>query len=368
MERTQVYVKTAFETVRFEFKTIEEFGKQIEDRWGLRPGHYRIHPTPRENQSGVGYGLIPLVKGGYGSDDDDDTDDVRETLPRFPEQPNFGPRDIWDKAKCWIVRLLSREHPEWSDRQTLEVVVGQVRQHGWPWLAEVFVGNVREEVRRRLEDNMPMSPSCFAIRDHFVSQWMESGWTRREGRSVFNRKVVVHGWEHFTGVYREESNEPEYVETVFNQYVESAQWAFPRKTTEQIIQDVQRNWVSIRNTYEQKRIQKEWSNFQRQIIAEQRRKAQESGEDFDLDIEDDQGVTAMTREWVNSLLKQADETAEDEMDNVEENAAEPESEVAEENPDEQQVEEVTQEETEEEALEILETETVESSVEETGDR
>jgi hypothetical protein len=95
-ERSQVYVNTAFETVRVEFETIEEFGRQIEDRWGLRPGHYRLHPTPRENQSGVGYRLTPLVKGGYNSDDEDDD---RDRVVSFPGMPSDRSVEMWERVK-----------------------------------------------------------------------------------------------------------------------------------------------------------------------------------------------------------------------------------------------------------------------------
>jgi hypothetical protein len=166
--------------------------------------------------------IVTKGQGGYDPDDDKDFEDDQTPLPRFPDQRNFGPRDLWDEAKCWFVRTLSRGNPGWSDRQTLEVVIDQVQKRGWPWLAEVFICNVPEEIRRRLEDGMPMSPNYFAILDHLVRFWMESGLTKQQSRTVFNRKVVIHGWEHSTGAYRNESNELEYVETIFRDYAESA--------------------------------------------------------------------------------------------------------------------------------------------------
>jgi hypothetical protein len=57
--------------------------------------------------------IITQGAGGYGSDDDDDS---WESLPRFPDQPNMGPRDLWDKAKFWATRTFSRQHPESNDR------------------------------------------------------------------------------------------------------------------------------------------------------------------------------------------------------------------------------------------------------------
>jgi hypothetical protein len=268
--------------------------------------------------------IVAKGDGGHGTDDEDD--DSWESLPRFPDQPELGPRDLWDKAKYWVTRVVSREHPELSDRQVLQTVVNPVKQNGWLWLAELFLCNVPEELQKRLGDGMPISPNWRTVRDYFVDQWVQSGNSKHSSREAFNRAVVINGWEFYVAQYRDDTNEPEYVATVFREYLEREQNVYPPKPMERLIQYAERNWDKVRTGYERRRIQQEWRNFQNQIIEEQRTQAQERGEEFELDIDDDQGVSALTREWAQVMLTPDEEEAECLETNEEEAVADPEPE------------------------------------------
>jgi hypothetical protein len=269
----------------------------------------------------IGNQIVSKGQGGHGSDDEyDDEDDPRRNIPQFPDQPDFGPRDLWDKAKCWLVRKLSQEHPELEDKQILMIVIDNVQRNGWPWLAELYICYNPGEVSRRLEDGMPKTPSCFTIRDHFVAQWMASGCTLQQSRMAFNRKVIIHGWDNFSGRYRDETDESEFTSVVVRDYAERTGYGTSKVTAEQFETTLQQRWGTIRMVYERNRIQKEWRNYQQNITARQRKEAEERGEEFEIDIEDDQGVTAQIRAWVRELLEQENEISESEE--VQEDSAE----------------------------------------------
>jgi hypothetical protein len=298
--RTQVYVKTAFETVRFEFTTIKELEKQVENRWGLQAGNYRLHPKPREEQSGVGYRLLPLVNGGHNSDDDDDEGDSWENQPRFPDQPNFGPRDLWDKAKFWGTRTLARENPEMSDRQLLQSLVNSVKQNGWHWLACLYLDNAPNEIEKRLAEGIPMSPNWRTIRDSMVEQ--QTNMTLKDARLVVHRSIILQGWATYVGWYQNMTGGEAYQELVVRDFLEREQYVYPRKTPEQLDKHLAQHWTDVRTLYEQERIRNEWKDFQKQKIAEQKAQAKAKGEEYEWDIDDDQGVEAITKQWVHEML------------------------------------------------------------------
>jgi hypothetical protein len=105
---------------------------------------------------------------------------------------------------------------------------------------------------------------------------------------------------------------------------------------EKLVQHAERNWGNVRTNYERLRIQQEWQNFQKRVIEEQKSQAQERGEEFELDIDDDQGVSALTREWVGIMLAPDEEETECSGANEEETTIEPEHELTDNNRDDQQ--------------------------------
>jgi hypothetical protein len=143
-----------------------------------------------------GHQIVAKGDGGYGSDDEDD-DDSWESLPRFPDQPDLGPRDLWDKAKCWATRVVSRGHPEMNDGQLVRTMVDLVKQKGWLWLADFFLCNVPDEVQKRLGEGMPITPNWRTVRDYFVDQWRQPGDSKQSIREGFNRAVILKGWEFY---------------------------------------------------------------------------------------------------------------------------------------------------------------------------
>jgi hypothetical protein len=253
--------------------------------------------------------IVPKGMGGYGSDDEDD-DDAWDSQPRFPDQPTFGPRDLWDKAKFWVTRIVARENPEMSDRQLLQHTVNLVKQNGWQWLACLFLDNVPDEIEKRLADGIPMSPNWRSIRDSLVAQ--QTNMSRKKAKSVVHRSIVIRGWATYVGWYRNAISGEEYQELVVHDFLDREQYAFPRKTPEQLENYLEQHWADVRTLYEQRRIETEWKNFQKQKIAEQKAQAKARGEEYEWDIDDDQGVGALTRQWVQEILAPEPEDSEEE--------------------------------------------------------
>jgi hypothetical protein len=167
--------------------------------------------------------IITKGAGGYGLDDKDD-DDSWESLPRFPDQPTQGPRDLWDKAKVWATRTYSRLCPDWNDRQVTQSLVNLTKEKGWLWLANLFLNQVPDEVPKRLVEGIPISPSWRTVRDYFVENWkQQQAVSTQDARASFNHGVVLRGWEYYVAQYRDGTNEPECQETVLSDYFDREQ-------------------------------------------------------------------------------------------------------------------------------------------------
>jgi hypothetical protein len=113
---------------------------------------------------------------------------------------------------------------------------------------------------------------------------------------------VIRGWATYVAWYRNERGGEEYQEIVVNDFLEREQHAYPRKTPEQFDNYLEQHWADVRTLYEQKRIEAEWKNYQKQKIAEQKAQAKARGKEYEWDIDDDQGVEAPTKQWVQEML------------------------------------------------------------------